>query len=206
MTKTKDNITNFAPRKRVTIYSASSPSVDACYFKAAEALAAALAQRGMSCIYGAGSQGLMGCVADSFLKNNASVTGIIPRFMVDEGWCHPSLTEVIVTETMHERKAMMAQMSDATIALPGGCGTLEELLEIITWKQLGLYTHPIIIYNTAGYYDALIELLQHAIEQRFMRDIHASLWHVATTPQEVLDALDTLPEWDPSLRKLALVK
>lgn len=107
---------------------------------------------------------------------------------------------------MHERKTQMAQMGDAAIALPGGCGTFEELLELITWKQLGLYTHPIIILNTAGYYDPLLQMLDKAIEHRFMRSIHSNLWHVARTPQEVMDSLGRLPEWDASHNKHAMDK
>ena len=181
---------------RVTIYCASSSLVNDCFFKTTQELSQMLATRGIECIYGAGKQGLMGCVADSFLTNDGKITGIIPHFMVEQGWCHQGLSRVIETESMHERKLLMAKMGDAAIALPGGCGTFEELLELITWKQLGLYTHPIIILNTANYYDPLLQMLDKAIEYRFMRDIHRNLWYVAQTPQDVLNGLDTLPEWN----------
>lgn len=157
--------------------------------------------REMNCIYGAGAQGLMGCIADTMLQAGGKVTGIIPRFMVDRGWCHPALSEVVVTDSMHQRKTMMAERGDATIALPGGCGTIEELMEIITWKQLGLYTHPVILLNTNGYYNPLIEMLQNAISNHFMRDIHSQLWYAADTPQAAIEAVMTLPEWDNTLTK-----
>ena len=107
--------------------------------------------------------------------------------------------------SMHERKARMASLSDAVIALPGGCGTLEELLEIITWKQLGLYLNPIVILNTAGYYDPLLALLEKAVEQNFMRTEHTRMWVVATTPQDAIDALYSAPDWNGSVRKFAAI-
>lgn len=193
-------------RAQVTIYCASSPLVDSEYFEAATQLATLLAEQGKGVVYGAGRQGLMGCVADTMLQHGGRVTGVIPQFMVERDWCHKGLSELIVTPNMHLRKEKMAEMGDAAIALPGGIGTLEELLEIITWKQLGLYTHPIIILNTKGYYDPLLAMLQNALDNRFMRDIHATLWHVASTPEEVITALDTLPEWDAEQGKFAMAK
>ena len=131
--------------------------------------------------------------------------GVIPRFMIDEGWCHPDLTQTIVTADMHERKERMAQEADAVIALPGGCGTFEELFEIITWKQLGLFLNPIVILNTDGYYDPLIEMLHKAIDENFMRREHERMWLVAQTPQEAIDAIEQAPAWDPSIRKIAAI-
>ena len=189
-------------RNSVTIYCASSPQVDECFFEATQQLAVLLAKRNTSIVYGAGKIGLMGCIADTALENDGSVTGVIPQFMVERDWCHKYLSHLVITQDMHERKQTMARLGDAAIALPGGCGTLEELLEIITWKQLGLYTHPIIILNTAGYYDPLLQMLQNALDYRFMRDIHAHLWHVAQTPEEVITALDNIAEWDSSLGKI----
>ena len=189
-------------RNRVTIYCASSPMVDECFFDATRKLATLLALHNISIVYGAGQIGLMGCVANSALEQGGTVTGVIPQFMIERDWCHKGLSNLVVTQDMHERKQTMARMSDATIALPGGCGTLEELLEIITWKQLGLYTHPIIILNTAGYYDPLLQMLQNAIDNRFMHDIHARLWHVAHTPDEVIEAIENIEEWDASLDKI----
>ena len=190
-------------RESITLYCASSPNVERCFFEAAEELAIRLAQRNTSIVYGAGRIGLMGCVADTALKHGGSVTGVIPQFMVERDWCHKELSQLIVTQDMHTRKEKMAELGEAAIALPGGCGTLEELLEIITWKQLGLYTHPIIILNTAGYYNPLLEMLQNALDHRFMREVHAHLWCVCNTPEEVIAALDTIAEWDACIDKIS---
>ena len=137
----------------VCVYSASSTKIDAVYFQAAETLGRLFAEHHIRLINGAGSIGLMCSVADAVLKNGGEVTGVIPRFMVEQNWHHTGLTELIEVESMHERKQKMANLSDGIIALPGGCGTLEELLEIITWKQLGLYLNPIIILNTNRLFD-----------------------------------------------------
>ena len=152
----------------VCVYSASSTKIDAVYFQAAETLGRLLAEHRIRLINGAGSIGLMCSVADAVLKNGGEVTGVIPRFMVEQNWHHTGLTELIEVESMHERKQKMANLSDGIIALPGGCGTLEELLEIITWKQLGLYLNPIIILNTNRFFDPLLEMLEKAIDESFM--------------------------------------
>ena len=189
----------------VCVYCASSSKVDAIYFEAAKLLGKLIARNNLRCIYGAGNQGLMGTIADSVLDAGGKVTGIIPRFMYEEGWHYERLQDIEITNSMHERKARMASLSDAVIALPGGCGTLEELLEIITWKQLGLYLNPIVILNTAGYYDPLLALLEKAVEQNFMRTEHTRMWVVATTPQDAIDALYSAPDWNGSVRKFAAI-
>lgn len=193
-------------RKRITIYCASSQTIDKSFFEATDRLAELLAKRDTTIVYGAGRQGLMGCIADGILSRGGKAIGVIPRFMIERNWCHKNLSRLVITETMHERKEKMAQLGEAAVALPGGCGTLEELLEIITWKQLGLYTHPVIILNTDNYYTPLLQMLQNAITNHFMRDIHAGLWYVAQTPEEVIEALDTIEEWDNSLGKFAIQK
>ena len=139
------------------------------------------------------------------VENGGEVLGVIPRFMIDEGWCHKGLTETIVTADMHERKERMAQEADAVIALPGGCGTMEELFEIITWKQLGLFLNPIVILNIDRYYNPLIEMLHNAIGENFMRQEHARMWQVAQTPQEAVDAIQNIPVWDKNIRKIAAI-
>ena len=106
---------------------------------------------------------------------------------------------------MHQRKQKMADLSDAVIALPGGCGTLEELLEIITWKQLGLYLNPVVILNTNGFFDPLLAMLQRAMDENFMRQQHGAIWHVASTPQEAVELIHTIPAWDSSIRKFAAI-
>ena len=189
----------------VCVYSASSTKIDAVYFQAADTLGYLLAEHRIRLINGAGSIGLMCSVADAVLKNGGEVTGVIPRFMVEQNWHHTGLTELIEVESMHERKRKMADLSDGIIALPGGCGTLEELLEIITWKQLGLYLNPIVILNTNGYFDPLLAMLQRAVDENFMREQHGAIWHVASTPQEAIDLIHTTPIWDSSIRKFAAI-
>jgi uncharacterized protein (TIGR00730 family) len=175
--------------KTVSVYCASSDRIDRVYAGDAERLGHLLGQRGMQVVNGAGSIGLMRILSDAVLSAGGTVTGVIPAFMVRNGWCHPRLTKLIKTETMHQRKKIMADMSDATIALPGGFGTFEELLEVITWKQLGLYRNPVIILNTNNYYAPLLEMFRHAAEENFVRREHVQLWHVAQTPEEVIDGL-----------------
>ena len=191
--------------KNICVYCASSPQIAPVYFEAAERLGYLLAERQINLIDGAGRVGLMGCLNDAVLAAGGTVTGVIPRFMVEQGWHHTGLTRLVETETMHERKGLMAKMSDAVIALPGGCGTMEELMEIITWKQLGLYDKPVVILNTGAFYTPLIEMLEQAIDQHFMRREHAALWEVAFTPDEAVDLCASLPLWNKEIRKFATV-
>ena len=191
--------------KSVCVYCASSSKIKPSYFEAADELGRLLAQNDMRCVCGAGKQGLMGTLADSVLDNGGEVLGVIPQFMINEGWCHKGLTQTIVTADMHERKERMAQEADAVIALPGGCGTMEELIEIITWKQLGLFLNPIVILNIDGYYDPLIPLLHNAIAENFMREEHARMWQVAQTPREAIELVQTAPVWDKNIRKIAAI-
>ena len=191
--------------KNICVYCASSPQIAPVYFEAAERLGYLLAERQINLIDGAGKVGLMGCLNDVVLAAGGTVTGVIPRFMVEQGWHHTGLTRLVETETMHERKGLMAKMSDAVIALPGGCGTMEELMEIITWKQLGLYDKPVVILNTGAFYTPLIEMLEQAIDQHFMRREHAALWEVAFTPDEAVDLCASLPLWNKEIRKFATV-
>jgi uncharacterized protein (TIGR00730 family) len=187
------------------VYCASSTKVNPVYFETATRLGQLLGERGIRVINGAGSIGLMRAVSDGALAAGGEVTGVIPRFMTKEGWGYEGVTELIEVDTMHQRKQLMADRSDAVIALPGGCGTLEELLEIITWKQLGLYLNPIVILNVNHYYDALLEMFHHAIEEEFMRLQHGDLWKVASTPEEAVELIHTTPVWDKSLRKFAAI-
>ena len=122
--------------------------------------------------------------------------------MVDNGWLHEGLTEVIITPTMHERKNRMAQMADAVVALPGGTGTFEELFEIITWKMLGLFVKPIIILNTDNYYDPLLDMLDRTAQRHFMNPVFKKLWAVAKTPEEAIELVDTLPDWNDTTSKI----
>ena len=189
----------------VCVYSASSSKIDKVYFEAAGRLGKLFAERRIRLVNGAGSIGLMRSVADAVLENGGEVTGVIPRFMVEQGWHHTGLTRLVEVESMHERKQLMADLSDAVIALPGGCGTLEELLEVITWKQLGLYLNPIVILNTNDFFDPLLDQLKRAIDENFMRRQHGDIWHVAATPEEAVELAYRVPVWDASIRKFAAI-
>ena len=190
-----------AEAKTICVYCASSNRVDTIYSDTAHKLGALLASEGMRLVTGGGAIGLMRCVEDGALENGGEAIGVIPQFMVEQGWHHTGLSRLHITPDMHSRKQMMAQLSDAVIALPGGCGTMEELCEIITWKQLGLYLKPIVILNINGYYDHLIAQLNHAIGEQFMGRIHGEIWGVASTPEEALDIIHNTKDWDPSIRK-----
>ena len=189
----------------VCVYCASSTQIDDKYFRAAEELGTLIAQKGLRLITGAGNLGLMNTIENAALAAGGQETGVIPAFMVKEGWHHTGLTELVETSSMHERKQTMADLSDGIIALPGGCGTMEELLEIITWKQLGLYLNPIVILNMDGYYDHLLAQLAMAVEENFMRSIHADIWRVAATPEEAVSQLLSTPKWDKDIRKFAAI-
>ena len=189
----------------VCVYSASSSKIDKVYFEAAGRLGKLFAERRIRLVNGAGSIGLMRSVADAVLENGGEVTGVIPRFMVEQGWHHTGLTRLVEVESMHERKQLMADLSDAVIALPGGCGTLEELLEVITWKQLGLYLNPIVILNTNDFFDPLLDQLKRAIDENFMRRQHGDIWHVAATPEEAVELVYRVPVWEASIRKFAAI-
>lgn len=191
--------------QRVCVYSASSTKIDTVYFECAAELGKLLARQHIHLINGAGRMGLMAACANAVLENGGEVTGIIPKFMVEQGWQHDGLTRLIETSNMHERKELMAELSDGIIALPGGCGTMEELLEIITWKQLGLYLKPIAILNVKNFFDPLIEMLQRAVEENFMRPEHAKIWQIADTPSQAVELLYTTPWWDKDIRKFAAI-
>ena len=191
--------------KNVCVYSASSTKIAPVYFAVAEELGHLLASKGINLINGAGSIGLMAATSNAALASGGTVTGVIPQFMMEQGWHHTGLTQLIETETMHERKRLMADMSDGVIALPGGCGTLEELLEIITWKQLGLYLKPIVVLNVDGYFNPLLEMLHKAIDENFMRPEHGNIWVVAETPEEAVQLLYDTPVWSKEIRKIAAI-
>ena len=193
------------PIRSVCVYCASSTKIPAIYFEVANELGRLLGELQLNVVNGAGNIGLMRAVSDATLSAGGTVTGVIPHFMVEQEWYHKGLTQLIEVETMHERKQKMANLSDACIALPGGCGTLEELLEIITWKQLGLYVNPIVILNVNHYYDPLLQLFEQAIQEQFMRPQHQRLWAVAETAKEAVQLIYSEPLWDPTLRKIAAI-
>ena len=164
-----------------------------------------IAAEGKRLVYGDGGIGLMAAVARGALREGGEVVGVIPQFMVDQAWNNPDSTKTIITQTMHERKATICEISDAMVALPGGIGTFEELLECLTWKQLGLHSNPVVILNTDGYYDRLLSCIDLMVEEQMMRPIHKDMFVVVSTPQEVLPAILGGPDWDPSTRRLAAI-
>ncbi len=172
--------------KGITVYCASSTAVADSYFEAARELGTLIARSGLPLITGAGNMGLMGAVNDAALAAGGVTVGVIPRFMVERGWHHTGLSRLIVTDGMHSRKETMASLARGVIALPGGIGTFEELMEIITWRQLGLYDGNIVIFNVDGYYDNLLAMLGTAVERGFMKVDHRRLWSVAADAAEAV--------------------
>lgn len=171
----------------VCVYGASRSHIDDCYKAAARRLGALIAEQGHSLVCGGGRGGLMAEAIEGALDAGGKAVGVLPRFMVERGWQHPRLTEMICEETMHARKKRMAEMSFAAVAMPGGVGTLDELMEIITWRQLKLYTGEVVILNTAGFYDDLLAMLSRITREGFMRGDGTRLWRVASTPEEAVE-------------------
>lgn len=190
---------------RICVYCASSAKIDEIYFEATERLAKILVNSSVQVIYGGGGHGLMGKLADTVLAQGGQIKGIMPQFMNEVEWAHKSVTDFEFTKTMHERKAKFLENIDALIALPGGPGTLEELLEAITLKRLGQFTKPIIILNTNGYYDPLIQMLERCVEEKFLRPIHAEMWTFVHQPEEVMSAINQSMEWDENAISFAAV-
>lgn len=189
--------------KKVCVYCASSRQCDGAYHQAAYQLGREMALNGVTIVYGGGLVGSMGFLANGALAHGGRVIGILPQFMHELEWGHTSLTELRIVNDIHERKRQMISEVDAVIALPGGCGTLEELFEAITWKRLGLFTGPIVLVNTLDFFRPCIELLDRCIEQRFMDQRHAAMWTVVNEPRQVLDAIHNAPSWHAENRSFA---
>ncbi|MBM4218248.1 MAG: TIGR00730 family Rossman fold protein [Gammaproteobacteria bacterium] len=179
-----------AEPRSVCVYCGSSEASDDAYRETARALGRLLASAGCTVVYGGGRAGLMGALAEGALAAGGRIVGVIPRFMVDLEWGHDDLTELHVVEDMRTRKHEMLTRASAVVALPGGTGTLEELFEAVTLKRLGLFSGPIVIVNTRGYYDALLAQLRAAIDQRFMDAGPVAVWTVVAGPEGVLPAID----------------
>jgi uncharacterized protein (TIGR00730 family) len=191
------------PSRAVCVYCASSRTAHPEYREAAFRLGEVLAKDGLDVVYGGGARGSMGALADGALSKGGRVIGILPRFMADLEWGHAGLTELELVEDMRIRKHLMLTRSQAAIALPGGSGTLEELLEAITLKRLGLYLNPILLVNTRGFFNPLLDTLDHAIEEHFMDERHAQMWEVVSQPEEVPEALRRAPAWGADARSFA---
>ncbi|HUO78731.1 MAG TPA: TIGR00730 family Rossman fold protein [Steroidobacteraceae bacterium] len=189
--------------RAVCVYCASSGRCDAEYHAAARRLGELLAADARTVVYGGSRIGSMGALADGALARGGRVVGVLPRFLKDLEVSHGGLTELHVVEDMRTRKHLMLSRSEAVVALPGGCGTFEELLEAITLKRLGVFLGPIVIVNTRGYFAPLLELLQSAVRERFMDERHLAMWQVVAGPDEVIGALAAAPPWSAAARSFA---
>ena len=192
--------------RSVCVYCASSQACHPDYHDVARELGATLARQGYSIIYGGGGAGSMGALADGAIANGGKVTGVLPRFMQDLEWGHQGLSELRIVEDMRVRKHIMLSECQGLVALPGGSGTLEELLEAITLKRLGLYTHAIVMVNTKRFFDPLVQLLNHAVSERFMDERHLQMWQVVDSPEEVPHAIEHAPAWSSAARSFAAIR
>lgn len=191
--------------KRVTIFCASSRMVDEKYYNDTRQLANILVENGITAVYGGGDVGLMGELADTMLHAGGQVEGVIPEFMMKVEWGHKSIKKMSIVKDMHERKKLLIDKTDGVIALPGGTGTLEELMEVISLKRLGKFVKPIIILNTDGFYDTLIGFFEKMIEEKFLRAEHRTMWNVIDTPDKLMDAFRNAARWDEDAINIAAV-
>ncbi len=187
--------------ERICVFCGASPGARREYADSAKALARLLAAEGIGVVYGGGGVGLMGALADAVLAEGGQITGVIPRSLMDREIAHRDVPDMRVVGSMHERKALMAELADAFVALPGGIGTLEELFEVYTWAQLGLHRKPCALLNVEGYYDAIADFLAHAVAERFLREETHELLMVETDPAALVERLHNfepraaVPKW-----------
>ncbi len=181
---------------KICVYCASSAKVSQSYFDATEQLANELVQANIEVVYGGGAVGLMGKLADTIIDQGGKIKGIMPKFMNEVEWAHKKVVDFEFTDTMHERKAKFLEDIDGLVTLPGGSGTLEELLEAITLKRLGQFTKPIIILNTNGFYDPLRQLLERCVSENFMNEKHLQMWTFVDAPIDVIPALLQATPWN----------
>lgn len=177
--------------KSLCIYCGASSGATEAYATAARAMAAAMVNQGIELVYGGGRVGLMGVIADEVMRLGGRATGVIPRALVEREVGHAGLTQLHVVKDMHERKAMMAELADGFVALPGGIGTLEELFEVFTWSYLGLHDKPVALLNAAGYFDGLIAFLEHMVRERFLKPEQASRLLHDTQPAALIARLQS---------------
>lgn len=188
---------------RICVYCSSSDEVPEAYREAARAMGAAMVHEGIGLVFGGGKVGLMGTIADAVLEAGGEVIGVIPEKLQNREVGHTSCTELHVVDTMHTRKAMMMDLSDAFIAMPGGYGTMEELFEATTWAQLNYHTKPVGLLNIRGFFDPVVQWVDTAVREGFIRSAHADLMTVATTPEALLSGLEeasvpALDSWLPA--------
>ena len=194
-----------ASAKHILVFCASSRSCDPIYHEVAARVGRILARASMPIVYGGGAEGSMGALADAALAAGGEVVGIQPRFMRELEWSHGRLTALHVVEDMQERKRRMLACADAVVALPGGSGTLEELLEAITAKRLGMFLKPIILVNQLSFFDPCVRMLERCIEERFMDARHREMWQIVDEPEQVLDAIEAAAAWSESARHFAAI-
>ena len=191
---------------RICVYAASSAHCDPAFHADARELGRLIGEAGHTLVYGGGSTGSMGAVANGALDAGGEVIGILPKFMDDLEWGHPGLSELQLVEDMRERKHRLLTGSDAVVALPGGCGTLEELFEAITLKRLGVYFNPILLLNTRGFYAPLQAFMDSVIGERFMNPEHAAMWSLVDRVEDVLPTIAATPKWREDAREYAVVR
>ncbi|MCG6912724.1 TIGR00730 family Rossman fold protein [bacterium BMS3Abin03] len=191
---------------RICVYCSSSAKIDKSYFEATEKLAKEFVKNNVEVVFGGGATGLMGKLADTIIENKGKIKGIMPRFMNEVEWAHKKVEDFELTDTMHERKAKFLQNIDGLVALPGGSGTLEELLEAITLKRLGQFTKPIVILNTNGYYEPLKQMLEKCVTEKFMHKKHLEIWSFVEEPEEVLEKINTSKNWGANAIEFAVNK
>jgi len=180
--------------KRVAVYCGSANGSDPAFLAEAKRLGGAIAEAGLGLVYGGASAGLMGAVADAALAGGAEVIGVLPEVLSGSEIAHRGLTRLELVATMHERKARMVKLADAFLMLPGGYGTLDEMMEIVTWKQLRLHTKPCILINTSGYWDGLLTFLDRAVEAAFLKPENRDLLELAASSDEAVASLKTIDE------------
>jgi uncharacterized protein (TIGR00730 family) len=191
---------------KLCVYCASSALAPPHFGDAAYELGRILAKKGITIVYGGGGKGSMGSLADGALSENGEIIGVIPRFMMEREWAHPAVRTMHLTETMAERKMKMVELADGVVALPGGSGTFEELLEVITLKRLGKFLHPVVIVNQDGFYDPLVALFNRSVRERFMDARHLSMFSVVPAVDHVLEAIDRAPGWDSGALEFAALR
>jgi uncharacterized protein (TIGR00730 family) len=189
-----------APAFSIAVYCGSRTGNVPEFAKVASQVGSWIGQHGGQLVYGGGRNGLMGIVADACLASGGPVVGVIPKSMVEREWAHSGCTELIITDTMHERKRIMAERCDAFLALPGGIGTFEEFFEAWTWRQLGFHDKPVGLLNAAGYYDALLQFLQHSVDSQFMGNPQMALIQTSADPVSLLRDLVQAAGFSPQSR------
>lgn len=189
--------------KRIAVYCASSAKIAPVYFEATERLAKLFVKENIQVVFGGADGGLMGKLADTVIEHGGRIKGVMPRFMKEIEWAHKGVTDFEFTDTMHERKTKYLEGVDGLVALPGGSGTLDELLEAITLKRLGLFTKPIVILNTNNYYEPLQAMLNKCVSENFMHAEHLKMWTFVDEPEDVMVALENAPAWHQDAIKLA---